>query len=91
MQAFDAKQKLWYVFDNALVLPEYLVEFQYNMQDSSPLSTRAAGGPQLNIMSQQPLLEKLDFDVRCVAAPASQAAVQACVHVVWSAMITQRP
>ena len=25
----DSKQKLWFVFDNALVLPEYLVEFDY--------------------------------------------------------------
>jgi hypothetical protein len=25
----DAKQRLWFVFDNALVLPEYLVEFEY--------------------------------------------------------------
>jgi hypothetical protein len=25
----DSKQRLWFVFDNALVLPEYLVEFDY--------------------------------------------------------------
>jgi hypothetical protein len=25
----DPKQRLWFVFDNALVLPEYLVEFDY--------------------------------------------------------------
>jgi len=25
----DAKHKLWYVMDNNLVLPEYLVEFAY--------------------------------------------------------------
>ena len=25
----DQKQRLWFVFDNALVLPEYLVEFDY--------------------------------------------------------------
>lgn len=25
----DPKQRLWWVFDNALVLPEYLVEFDY--------------------------------------------------------------
>lgn len=27
-QAADAKQKLWYVFDHTLVLPEYLVDFE---------------------------------------------------------------
>ena len=27
----DPKQRMWYVIDNALVLPEYLVDFDYNM------------------------------------------------------------
>ena len=30
----DAKHKLWFVLDNSLVLPEYLVEFEY-IQNSS--------------------------------------------------------
>jgi hypothetical protein len=67
LQASDSKQKLWYVFDNALVLPEYLVEFQYDIRHSSPLSARSEGGLQLDITSQQHLLEQLDFDVRCGA------------------------
>jgi len=25
----DQKQRMWFVLDNALVLPEYLVEFEY--------------------------------------------------------------
>lgn len=25
----DAKQRMWFVLDNALALPEYLVEFDY--------------------------------------------------------------
>ena len=25
----DSKQRMWFVFDNALILPEYLVEFEY--------------------------------------------------------------
>jgi hypothetical protein len=35
-QATDPKQRLWYVFDHALVLPEYLVEFEYEIK---PLAT----------------------------------------------------
>ncbi len=31
----DTKQRLWYMFDHTLVLPEYLVEFQYQLSPSS--------------------------------------------------------
>lgn len=31
----DQKQRLWFVFDNALVLPEYLVEFDYVLNQKS--------------------------------------------------------
>ncbi|KAF5838089.1 hypothetical protein DUNSADRAFT_3398 [Dunaliella salina] len=41
----DTKQRLWYIFDHLLVLPEYLVEFQYSL--SSPQSCLAAK-PQLS-------------------------------------------
>ncbi|GIL73909.1 hypothetical protein Vretimale_5145, partial [Volvox reticuliferus] len=34
----DMKQKLWYVFSNALVLPEYIVEFTYDVSPTSPLA-----------------------------------------------------
>jgi hypothetical protein len=27
----DPKQRSWFVFDHALVLPEYLVEFEYEV------------------------------------------------------------
>jgi len=30
----DPKQRMWYVIDNALALPEYLVDFDYNMNPS---------------------------------------------------------
>ena len=36
----DSKQRLWYVFDNALVLPEYLVEFDYVVNHKSQADTR---------------------------------------------------
>ena len=28
----DGKQRQWFIFDHALVLPEYLVEFDYSLQ-----------------------------------------------------------
>lgn len=31
----DTRQRLWFVFDNALVLPEYLVEFDYVLNRAS--------------------------------------------------------
>jgi hypothetical protein len=34
----DNKQKLYYMFDNALILPEYIVEYQYVLADASTKS-----------------------------------------------------
>ncbi|GIL49189.1 hypothetical protein Vafri_5338 [Volvox africanus] len=34
----DMKQKLWYVFSNALVLPEYIVEYTYDVLPTSALA-----------------------------------------------------
>ena len=34
-QEKDPKHKLWYVLDNNLVLPEYLVEFDYVMKSTN--------------------------------------------------------
>lgn len=34
MKESDPKQRMWYVIDNALALPEYLVDFDYNMNPS---------------------------------------------------------
>ncbi|GLC71381.1 hypothetical protein PLESTF_001109300 [Pleodorina starrii] len=34
----DMRQKLWYIFNNVLVLPEYLVDFTYEVLSSSPLA-----------------------------------------------------
>ncbi|KAJ9527642.1 hypothetical protein QJQ45_025918 [Haematococcus lacustris] len=43
----DAKQRLWYIFDPLLVLPEYIVEFQYDLYPSS--------GSKLARVPRQPL------------------------------------
>ncbi len=32
----DQKQRMWFVLDNALVLPEYLVEFEYITTQTTP-------------------------------------------------------
>lgn len=40
-----AKQKYYYLFDKALVLPEYLVEYQYTMVDSTVGQSSANGNP----------------------------------------------
>ena len=32
----DSKQRVWFIFDNALVLPEYLIEFEYS-SDAFPV------------------------------------------------------
>ncbi|KAG2449146.1 hypothetical protein HYH02_005893 [Chlamydomonas schloesseri] len=34
----DMKQKLWYVFNNVLVLPEYIVDFTYDLEPGSQLA-----------------------------------------------------
>ncbi|KAL4138583.1 hypothetical protein PRIC2_002088 [Phytophthora ramorum] len=43
-EAAANKQKLYYVFDSALVLPEYFVEYQYTM-DSAVLSSSRVSSP----------------------------------------------
>jgi hypothetical protein len=46
----DQKQRLWFVFDNALVLPEYLVEFDYVVNKNSAIeSKRLSDVSQLNM------------------------------------------
>ena len=34
VKASDPKQRLWYIFDTSLVLPEYVVEFEYEVEPS---------------------------------------------------------
>ena len=46
----DAKQRTWFVFDHCLVLPEYLVEFEYVMKHS------VASDPPMSFMTE--LVEK---------------------------------
>ena len=34
----DPKQRLWYIFDPSLVLPEYIVEYEYTFKHGSSLT-----------------------------------------------------
>ena len=53
VKATDAKQRTWFVFDHHLVLPEYLVEFEYAMKHT------VAPDPPLSFMTE--LVEKGDL------------------------------
>ena len=46
VKATDAKQRTWFVFDHCLVLPEYLVEFEYVMKHT------VAPDPPLSFMAE---------------------------------------
>lgn len=60
--ASDAKQKEWFVFDHALVLPEYLVEFDYATQANNSAEAqrvaaqRSGRDPPLTTSSSAALL-----------------------------------
>mmetsp|Transcript_34109 Transcript_34109/g.96662 ORF Transcript_34109/g.96662 Transcript_34109/m.96662 type:complete len:1474 (-) Transcript_34109:585-5006(-) len=63
----DPKQRLWYVFDHALVLPEYLVEFEY---EAAPVSKLSVHQRRDTLSSDgQAVIDKLDFDLRPIARP----------------------
>lgn len=56
-----AKQKYYYVFDKALVLPEYLVEYQYEFADSPTGQGGVSSKPQSN-ESQTPRVASASHD-----------------------------
>ena len=43
MKNDDPKHKLWFIFDNNLVLPEYLVEFDYVKSNSKATKVTELG------------------------------------------------
>jgi len=63
----DPKQRQWYVFDNALVLPEYLVEYEYEASFGSKFRF-CQPSPVLSGEGQA-ALDGLDADVRLIARP----------------------
>lgn len=60
---------LWvrYVFEHTLVLPEYLVEYEY---DATPACRLQSGAALESLDSQgQAALDGLDYDIRLIARP----------------------
>ena len=41
---YDAKQRVWFIFDNALILPEYLIEFEYSSSTFNSPRTQVEAG-----------------------------------------------
>ena len=62
----DPKQRLLYMFDNALVLPEYIVEFEYEFKHHA----KPSAGPLIPQSSHTPAcLEKLELEMHSIARP----------------------
>ena len=59
----DTKQRLWYIFDPAAVLPEYIVEFRYQVKGRCglPLEQR--------VLSCEPALAAMGAEMMAVASP----------------------
>jgi hypothetical protein len=66
LQATDNRQKLWYVFDNTLVLPEYLVEYRYDVNSTSVLKTKKPSDDVDVTSASNHVLDRVEFDVRSV-------------------------
>lgn len=62
----DPKQRMWYIFDRSLVLPEYMVEFEYELR-TPPLGSDLVPAPSEPAVVQE--LDKLDPDLRPLARP----------------------
>ena len=67
VQSPDRKQRSWLVFDHALVLPEYLVEFKYELQKSVQLPVVGEVDEHANEVA----LETLDAETRGLARPVA--------------------
>jgi len=62
----DPKQRLLYMFDNALVLPEYIVEFEYEFKHHA----KPSAGPLIPQGTDTPAcLEKLELEMHSIARP----------------------
>ena len=75
----DAKQRLWYILDNVLVLPEYIIEFEYKLSTGSKLSSASTSSSLKPSLVQPPaslapavaqkMIEGLEPDLRTLARP----------------------
>ncbi|KAK1932454.1 Leucine-rich repeat-containing protein 9 [Phytophthora citrophthora] len=68
-----AKQKLYYVFDSALVLPEYFVEYQYVIDNQALGSVRASSAtPELRATKSPRIIHCNDEDAVNLGIAAKQ-------------------
>ena len=74
----DAKQRLWYILDNVLVLPEYIIEFEYKLGPGSKLSSASTSSLKPSLVQPpasltpavaQKMIEGLEPDLRMLARP----------------------
>ena len=69
----DQKQRMWFVLDNALVLPEYLVEFEY-MTTSQPPPTVVKPTSSIEGLIKKPdLPDSLNEDCNKLLAAVNSA------------------
>ncbi|XP_055025567.2 leucine-rich repeat-containing protein 9 isoform X2 [Misgurnus anguillicaudatus] len=57
------RQKLWYIFDHELVLPEYLVDFEYITQDTSKLPSPPDSSPVNTSIAVEPSVPRPELDL----------------------------
>ncbi|KAG1679410.1 hypothetical protein FOA52_007701 [Chlamydomonas sp. UWO 241] len=95
----DSKQRLWYVLDSMLVLPEYIVEFSYALAPDSPLM-RATSSSRAALSTPAPpdsllngVLDGLEADLKALARPLApwlasrhdaRAAMGKAAEVAWT-------
>ncbi|GMH33137.1 hypothetical protein BSKO_00971 [Bryopsis sp. KO-2023] len=102
-KADDVKQKLWYIFDHTLVLPEYLVDFEYN-PETSPLGIGKSALAAQPSKSTDQVLQNLPLDVRPIAHPllpwlalqldgdlADVESENSATHARWQAILANPP
>lgn len=68
----DQKQRMWFVLDNALVLPEYLVEFEY-MTTLTPPPKAATGSSVEGLKRPLDSVELLNEDCNKLLAAVNSA------------------
>ncbi|KAL2634362.1 hypothetical protein R1flu_005841 [Riccia fluitans] len=98
----DSKQRSWFVFDSALVVPEYLVEFEYSFNDD-PSGGRTPNSPGipievcdcLNELSTSDVMERGDsehsLNQSCERSPEACTEYIQCEASISDASVSGRP
>lgn len=59
----DTKQRLWYIFDPTTVLPEYIIEFRYQVKG------RCHAPLEQKVLAVEPVLAEMGAEMMAVASP----------------------